>query len=136
MKTQVVGSVSEFLNGRQVEESLGAKVERHINKYGSFYRIGAVTVVILLSGGHALAAGLMDTSPLDREAIKIYHEIVRIGKWLIIIKGGIDIIKCIGDGDFQAAKKHCFSYIMIYLLLLGLPYGMQKVDMVFDNITT
>jgi hypothetical protein len=130
MKTQVVGSVSEFLNGRQVEESLGAKVERHINKYGSFYRVGAVTAIILLSGSHALAAGTIDI-----EAAKLYKELVGIGKWVIVFKGGFDTLKMIGSGDIDSAKKSFFGYLLTYLFLLGLPYGLDKVDQVFAGVS-
>lgn len=135
MRTESM-SISEFMRGRE-PEPFSTKIERHIKKYGMVYKIAGVTLIILTSGlgGHAFAATTLATGSLDREAYRFYRELVRIGKWLIVIKGGIDIIKCVGSGDFDAAKKHCFSYIMIYLLLLGLPYGMQKVDDIVANIT-
>lgn len=129
MKTKVVGSVSEFLNAR-APESVGVKFERHINKYGSFYRIGAVTAIILLSGSHAFAAG-----SIDIEARKLYKEIVNVGKWIIIFKGAIDILKALGDGDGASAKKTFISALLTFLILLGLPYGMDKVTDIFDKVT-
>jgi hypothetical protein len=128
-KTQVVGSVGDFLSGQQTQVSKFAKVERHFKKYGTVYKIAGVTVVVLLSGGHALAA-----SAIDVPAKKLYYEIVNLGKWVIVFKGGIDTIKSIGNGDFDGAKKSFFSYLLTYLLLLGLPYGMDKVDEVFHSI--
>jgi hypothetical protein len=121
-------SISEFLNGRQ-SEPFSVKVERHFKKYGNYYRIAGVTAVVLLSGGHAFAA-----SAIDVPAKKLYFEIVNLGKWIIIFKGGIDTIKSIGNGDFDGAKKSFFSYLLVYLMLLGLPYGMDKVDEVFRSI--
>jgi hypothetical protein len=130
MKTQVVGSVSEFLNGRQVEESLGAKVERHINKYGSFYRIGAVTVIVLLSGSHAFAT----VGGIEIGAEKLYEKLLSIGKWIIIFKGGFDTIKHMAGGDFDSAKKGIFSYLLVYIFLFGLPWAMDEVDMIFKDL--
>lgn len=129
-KTEVVGSVSDFLNGKQ--SSKLAKVERHFKKYGMVYKIVGATVIIVMAGGgfdYAFASNGIDVA-----AGKLYTEIIGVGKWIIIFKGGIDTIKSVGNGDFDAAKKSFFSYLLTYLFLLGLPYGMDKVDEVFRNI--
>jgi hypothetical protein len=128
MRTEVM-SVSEFLNGRK-EEPFSAKVERHFRKYGTVYKIAGVTVIFLLSGSSALAAG-----SIDIEARKLYIELVKIGKWVIIFKGAIDIIKALGDGDNASAKKTFITSLLTFLILLGLPYGMDKIGEIFDNIS-
>jgi hypothetical protein len=128
MRTEVM-SVSEFLNGRK-EEPFSVKVERHFRKYGTVYKIAGVTVIFLLSGSSALAAGSIDV-----EARKLYIELVKIGKWVIIFKGAIDIIKALGDGDNASAKKTFITSLLTFLILLGLPYGMDKIGEIFNNIS-
>lgn len=102
-------------------------------KYAKFtLKVVGTTAIILVAGGgfdYAFA-----TSGIDVEAKKLYHELAGIGKWIIIFKGGIDMVKSVGNGDFDGAKKHFLSYLLIYLALLGLPYGMDKVDTVFQNL--
>lgn len=123
-------SISEFM-GRK-SEPVPSKLEQHFKKYGFVYKVIGTTVIILAAGDFSFA--FADTG-IDKEARKLYYEIVDIGKWIIVFKGGIDIVKSVTNGDFDAAKKGFFSYLLIYLLLLGLPYGLDKVDQVFERIT-
>jgi hypothetical protein len=128
MRTEYL-SISEFLNGRKAEP-FSAKVERHFRKYGTVYKVAGITVIFLLSGSSALAAGSIDV-----EARKLYIELVKIGKWVIIFKGAIDIIKALGDGDNASAKKTFITSLLTFLILLGLPYGMDKIGEIFNNIS-
>jgi hypothetical protein len=135
MKTEVM-SVSEFLNGRETEP-FSTKVERHFKKYGTIYKVAGVTVILLISavpiGGGTVTA--FASSGIDTEARKLYIELVKIGKWVIIFKGAIDIIKSLGDGDNAAAKKTFITSLLTFLILLGLPYGMDKINEIFDNMS-
>lgn len=123
--------VGEFV--RNEKEDISVKIKRHFDKYGIVYKVVGTTIFIFVAGGgfdYAFAS-----SGIDVGAKKLYYELISIGKWVIIFKGGMDTIKSVGNGDFDSAKKHFFSYLMIYLLLLGLPYGMDKVDEVFEGIS-
>lgn len=127
-------SVSEFMNK---DNDILMKVKRHFDKYGIVYKIVGTTIVILTAGGgfdYAFAEAIPVSGSIDYEAKKLYSELVGIGKWVIIFKGGVDTIKAIGNGDFEVAKKSFFGYLLVYLLLLGLPYGMDKVDTIFKNL--
>jgi hypothetical protein len=130
MRTESM-SISEFMNGPKAEP-FSAKVERHFKKYGMIYKVAGVTLIILTSGlgSHAFAA-----SGIDTEARKLYRELIGIGKWIIVFKGGFDILKMIGSGDLDSAKKSFFGYLLTYLLLLGLPYGLDKVDDIFNSVS-
>jgi hypothetical protein len=130
MRTESM-SISEFMNGRE-PEPFSVKVERHFKKYGMIYKVAGVTLIILTSGlgSHAFAA-----SGIDTEARKLYRELIGIGKWIIVFKGGFDILKMIGSGDLDSAKKSFFGYLLTYLLLLGLPYGLDKVDDIFNSVS-
>lgn len=128
MKTQVM-SLSDFLH--REKEPVSVKIEKHFKKYGVVYTIVGTTVIILITGGGVAFA----SSGIDIEAGKLYRELIGIGKWIIVFKGGFDTIKMIGNGDFETAKKSFFGYLLTYLFLLGLPYGLDKVDAVFQNIS-
>lgn len=129
MRTETVGTVSEFLR-KQEAEPFSAKVERHFKKYGRIYKVAGVTAVLIMTGDVAFAS-----SGIDIEARKLYRELIGIGKWIIVFKGGFDILKMIGSGDLDSAKKSFFGYLLTYLLLLGLPYGLDKVDDIFNSVS-
>jgi hypothetical protein len=118
------------MKGRE-PEPFSAKVERHFKKYGTIYKVAGITV-ILIAG---FDASVFASSGIDTEARKLYIELVKIGKWVIIFKGAIDIIKSLGDGDNAAAKKTFITSLLTFLILLGLPYGMDKINEIFDNMS-
>src|SRR5574342_1210989 len=99
MKTESM-SISEFLHGK-APEPFSAKVERHFKKYGMVYKIAGVTTLILISaiplGGGSVTA--FASSGIDIEARKLYRELIGLGKWVIVFKGGFDILKMIGTGE-------------------------------------
>jgi hypothetical protein len=123
MRTEIVGSVSEFLRG-------GTAIhESHFDKYGRIYKVAGVSLILLASGGTAFATG-----GIEAGARTLYYELANIGKWIIIFKGGIDVVKAIGDGDASTIKKAVITSLLSYLLLLGLPYGMDRVGELFDKV--
>jgi hypothetical protein len=132
MKIQTVGSINGFLHGGRVQiepESFNAKIERHFKKYRFVYKVAGVTLILITSGGCALAS-----TGLEAGARTLYYELANIGKWIIIFKGGIDVVKAIGDGDASTIKKAVITSLLSYLLLLGLPYGMDRVGELFDKV--
>jgi hypothetical protein len=132
MKVQTVGSVSEFLGRVQREpEPFSAKVERHFNKYGFVYKATGITIILLASGGHALAY-----SGIEIGAERLYSKLLSVGKWVIIFKGGFDIIKNMASGDFDSAKKGFLSYLVVYVFLFGLPWAMNEIDGIFKELNT
>lgn len=132
MKTESM-SISAFLNGQE-KEPFSVKMERHFKKYGFVYKVAGATVIILVAGGgfdYAFAS-----TGIDRAGRKLYITLVNIGKWIIIFKGGVDIIKALGNGDIEHAKKSFFGHLLTYLFLLGLPFGMDKVDEIYREVTS
>lgn len=125
-------SVREFLN-RKEPEAWSVKITNHFKKYGFVYKIVGSTVIIFMVGGgfdYAFAAD----SYIDKKANIVYYKLMDVGKWIIIFKGSIDTIKAVGNGDFDSAKKSFFSYLLIYILLLSLPYGFEEIDKLFSNV--
>jgi hypothetical protein len=129
MKTQVM-SIKDFMNYEK--EPFSVKVERHFKKYGKVYQVAGLTAVVLIAPHGTVFA----SSGIDVGANKLYKELIGIGKWIIIFKGGFDVLKHCGNGDFESAKKGFFGYVLTYLFLLGLPFIMDEVDGVFNNVTS
>jgi hypothetical protein len=132
MKVQTVGSVSEFLH-RNEALPFSVKAERHFKKYGFVYKVIGTTIIIIMSGGvlnHVSASGL----GIEVGAEKLYSKLLVIGKWVIIFKGGFDIIKNLTNGDMDSAKKGFMSYLLIYLLLFGLPWVMDEIEVLFGDL--
>lgn len=127
MKTKVVGSIGDFLNPEPV------KVKSHWEKYGFVYKVVGTTLIILVAGGgfdYAFASSGIETG-----AERLYDKLLSIGKWVIIFKGGFDIIKHTAAGDFDSAKKGIISYLLVYIFLFGLPWAMDEIDAIFKDLT-
>ena len=105
-------------------------VVRHLKKYGAVYaQIIIYAGVIFFSPSDVFAAGSLDAS-----GNAIYKKIIGIGKWVIIIKGGIDTIQNVMGGDFDSAKKSFLGYLMVYGVLFALPWGMEQIETVFSGL--
>lgn len=131
MKTEVM-SVQEFL-ARKPKEPVSIRVGRHFRKYSFIYKVVGSTIIILMSGAafdYAFAAG----SGIEVGAEKLYTKLLSVGRWIIIFKGGIEILKGVGNGDLDGVKKSVVSYLLVYLLLLGLPYGFNEIDKLFAEL--
>jgi hypothetical protein len=104
--------------------------DSHFRKHAFKYQVAGTTAILLATGVDVSFAA----STIDAGASALYYELTGVGKWVIIFKGGFDTVKSVGAGDFDGAKKHFFSYLLVYLMLLGLPYGLDKVDQVFRDM--
>lgn len=123
---------NEFMSG---EYQLKVKKIKEIRK-GRIYKVilvGGLTLVMLHSGlgSSAFASG---TIGIDKGAYEIYKKLLSVGKWIIIIKGGIDTINAMMAGDHGAAKKGFLTYLVVYLILNGLPWAMDQVDGLFNEM--
>jgi hypothetical protein len=138
MKTERM-SFSEFLTLKE-PDPFKVKFQKHMDKYGIIYKIVGSTVVLFVAGGGLDMAFAnspdvaVASTGIEKGASKMYYELVRIGKWIVIFKGGFDIIKSAGNGDTETIKKSFISYLLIYLLLLGLPFGFDKIDQLFNEM--
>jgi hypothetical protein len=125
-------SIKEFLNGKE-PEAFSTKIKHHLDKYGIVYKVVGTTVIILVAGGgfdYAFAS-----SGIEAGAEKLYAKLLSVGKWIIIFKGGFDTIKNMANGDFDSAKKGFVGYLLVYLLLFGLPWAMDEIDIIFKELT-
>lgn len=111
------------------------KIVTHLKKHKIKYQIVGITLIIFTTG-------VFDTSVfastggtgLDAGGRHIYRKLVGLGKWVIIIKGGFDSIQSAIKGDFGSAKSSFLQYLLIYIILLALPWSMNQIEEVFKNI--
>lgn len=111
-------------------------VVEHVERHKLIYRVGAITIMVLLGAGgleHAFAS-VGDGSGLDVGAQRFYHKLVSIGKWVIIIKAAFDCISNTVQGDFVAARKSALAFILVYGILLGLPWAFGQVETIFEGM--
>lgn len=119
-------TISEFMNYDRKQERKD-KMKKIVKKSGFIVMTGGLMIV---------SSDIVNASDgIDKSASKIYDKLLDVGKWIIIIKGGIDTINFTIQGDFDHAKKCFLSYLVVYMVLQGLPWAMNEVDMVFEEIS-
>jgi hypothetical protein len=129
-KTEVM-SIGEFLHSNQAPTTREA-IKRHLDKYGIVYKIVGTTVVLFISGGALETA--FASGGIEAGAEKLYTKLLSVGKWVLIFKGGFDTIKNMASGDMDSAKKGFIGYLLVYLLLLGLPWAMDEIDGIYKEM--
>lgn len=69
---------------------------------------------------------------LEEKAEELYfNKFIGIAKWVIITKGGWDIVTKTLKEDFDGAKRSILQYAMIFAVLMGLPTGLNLVEELF-----
>ena len=75
---------------------------------------------------------LAHASDITRKAERFYFgTFMTIAKWVIIIKGGWDIVTKTLKEDFEGAKRSVVQYLMVFAVLMGLPYALEMVEDLF-----
>lgn len=90
-----------------------------------------VASVCISAGIMLLPAVVEATTGIDAGARRIHGTIVGVGKWVIIIKGSLDCIQSVLNGDVQGAKKQFFGYLMVFGIMMALPWGMDEIEAIF-----
>ncbi|MGY0692593.1 hypothetical protein ACW2QC_07335 [Virgibacillus sp. FSP13] len=114
----------DFLNRNFKKEN---KVVSHFKNHKKIYFAAGTALVFL---------GIPDitfaSTGIDVKARELYFgKFMTFAKWAIIIKGGWDTINKAMKEDFDGAKKSFFSYLIVYVILLGLPWALDEVEGVF-----
>jgi hypothetical protein len=126
-------SIREFMDGSyKEEEKVINRLISHLKRNRIAYQIVGTSIIIFTAGGFDLT-GYASTG-IDVGAEKLYQQLMKIGKWVIVFKGGWDTIHSTVQGDFESAKKRFLSYLLIYLILLGLPWALGQVDTLFHDM--
>jgi hypothetical protein len=125
-----------------VKRNLATVIVEHVNRHKTIYRIGALTLTMIFAGGlEAFAepfvdgvSAVGDNVGIDAGANKLYNRLLLIGKWVITIKGAFDTISHTVQGDFVSARKSGLSYLLVYVILRGLPWGFRQVDILLTGV--
>lgn len=133
MRTHVIGW-NEFCKGpvEKVPVVDWEKIRKALLKKEAIIKIAGVTLVLLVGMPDVLHAA--SATGIDVAAEKIYKKLLNVGKWVIVIKGGIDIIQSALQEDVQSAKKKFLGYLMVYVVLWALPWGLKQVDLLFSDM--
>jgi hypothetical protein len=132
----------EFLSGEYNEKQLKIKRIKEIKRkrmYQIVFVSGATIILIstgmnLLTPDAVFAADGFDG--INEKANFLYRKLLLVGKWIIIVKGGINTINHMIQEDFGAAKRGFLTYLVVYLILHSLPWAMGEVDNLFNGINT
>lgn len=69
---------------------------------------------------------------IDAGGRRIHATIVGVGKWVIIVKGSIDCIQSVLNGDVARAKQQFFGYLLCFGIMLALPWALDEVEGLFQ----
>lgn len=113
-------------------EEVKSKIKTAIMNKETIIKIAGITLVLTLALPQLThAAG---ATGIDAAATKLYRKLLNVGKWVIIVKGGIDTIQSVVQGDMHHAKKNFLGYVLVYTILLALPWGLNQVDSMFADM--
>jgi hypothetical protein len=126
-------SVPDFVRYGWHEEGVIQSFLAHLDRHKIKYRVIGTAIILFL--------GITDISfaastGMDVGAAKIYAKLINVGKWVIIVKGGIDTIRSVAEGDVNTAKKNFLGYVVTYAILWALPWALGEVDKLFTNMDT
>ncbi|MFP7199665.1 hypothetical protein SFC08_01710 [Lysinibacillus halotolerans] len=117
-----------------VRELPPIKIEKSKNYSRTFKIIGLIALTGAAYFGldsFIYAAGV---GGIDEKAERLYFDtFIRIAKWVIIAKGGWDIVAKTLKEDFDGAKRSILQYMMIFAVLMGLPWGLGIVEDIFKE---
>lgn len=120
----------DFCQRNYVNESFVRKAKRHIAQNKSFYiRVGGYTIFFICCAIDGASAA----SGIDVGARKMYDKICGIAKWIIAGKGALDVTNTIMTGDMASLKPKILSYVVAFFSLLGLPWLLDQVEVLFNE---
>lgn len=112
--------------------SLTSRIQDHFSRNQQVYLNAAIALAALGLGADMDAHA--EVNILDVKADQVYGKLADVGKWVIIFKGGSDVIGSMTDGDLGRMKKRVIGYVIGYVVLLFLPWGFDQIDAFFKSI--
>jgi hypothetical protein len=109
------------------------ELANQLSSRGTIVKVAGVSCVLFFGLPDATFAS---GTGIDAGATKIYAKLINVGKWVIIVKGGIDTIRSVAEGDVNTAKKNFLGYVVTYAILWALPWALGEVDKLFTNMDT
>ncbi|MEF3309325.1 hypothetical protein PV433_10450 [Paenibacillus sp. GYB004] len=109
---------------------LRKETKRRVMSKDTALKVSGITIALLAIPATAMAAG----TGIDAGAEKIYGKVINVGKWVIVVKGAIDTIKSVAEGDMGSAKRNFLGYVVTYMILGALPIALNEVDKLFESL--
>ena len=125
MRTQTI-NFKEFISKGKVKH--GPKLNKKLI-YKATIITGIATLTVFTGIDIASAS-----NGIDAGAHILYDKLLLVGKWIIIVKGGIDTINSVVQGDLGSAKRNFLGYLVVYMVLNALPWAMNEVDTIFKQL--
>lgn len=73
-------------------------------------------------------------SNFTKRAERFYFDtFMMLAKWVIVVKGGWDIVSKTLKEDFEGAKKCIVQYMVVFVTLMGLPHALNFVEDFFKE---
>lgn len=119
----------KFVSGQYAIEQKELKYNRKM-AIKKVVVIGTYTAIVFV-GGFDIANA---SDGIDPAARQLYTKLLSIGKWIVIVKGAITTVNNVIQEDIGSAKKNFLGYLVVYLILKGLPWGMDQVDHLFEGV--
>jgi len=106
-------------------------IKIHLKKHGIKYLQGGLIIGYIILIDPSVALGV---ATIEQTSDQFYRKVLGLGRAVILIKGGLEIVQHALAGDFQATKKTILSYLGMYALLLLLPYGLDQIDAMIGGL--
>lgn len=136
-------SIPDFVRNGWQEETTIQKFFAHLDRNKIKYCVIGTAIILFLSvsglafanGNDAVSVFASSGTGIDAGAKTLYKKLISVGKWIIIIKGGIETIKSAAvDGDFQNSRTKILGYVITYALLWALPWAFDEVEKLFNEM--
>lgn len=124
----------EFVSGdwrkKQDEITTLDKVANHMEQNNMMYAGAGLTLLLTFGFDVTAFAG----TGIEEKARALYFDkFIGIAKWFIIGKGGWATVHKAIQEDFDGAKKSFISYLVVFIILLALPFTLDQVESVFKD---
>ena len=104
--------------------------DKHKELIVKITNISAMTGILLLSGG-GIDVFASEPSINSKMEDLYYGKFIWIAMWILIGKGGWDIVHKSIKEDFEGAKKSTLQYILVFAALFALPTALKAVQEIF-----
>lgn len=123
-----------IVNQREVVSPVHSTVPKQGKTAGTKMVKGVLLTSFLTGAVFLNLDDLAHASNITVKAQRFYFgTFMDIAKWVIIIKGGWDVIAKTLKEDFEGAKKSVVQYLVVFAVLMGLPYALEMVEDIFSG---
>lgn len=94
----------------------------------------SISTLVSVEPESITASSSLNSSSIDAKGKMLYRKVLNVGKWLIIIKGGWEIIASTVKSDFDKVKKVMVQYLIAYGCLWLFPFVLDEIENFFNTM--